>query len=113
MVGSTKVLLNAVIDLPDEQFIVATDYGIFYKMQQMAPNKRLMIAPTGSKDKQCHSCAHCPWMAMNGLQNLADCLEQQSGEIRIDADIQKRALKSLDRMLTFSREHGLIPANSK
>ena len=110
VVGSTKVLLNAVIDLPDEQFIVATDYGIFYKMQQMAPNKRLMIAPTGSKEKQCNSCAHCPWMAMNGLQNLAECLEKQSGEIKIDAEIQKKALKSLDRMLTFSREQGLIPA---
>jgi len=110
VVGSTKVLLNAVVNMPDEQFIVATDYGIFYKMQQLAPNKRLMIAPTGSKEKQCNSCAHCPWMAMNGLQNLAECLEKQSGEIKIDAEIQKKALKSLDRMLTFSREQGLIPA---
>ena len=110
VVGSTKVLLNAVVSMPDEQFIVATDYGIFYKMQQLAPSKRLMIAPTGSKEKQCNSCAHCPWMAMNGLQNLADCLEKQSGEIRIEADVQKKALTSLDRMLTFSREQGLIPA---
>ena len=113
VVGSTKVLLNAVIDMPDDQFIVATDYGIFYKMQQMAPGKQLMIAPTGSKEKQCTSCAHCPWMAMNGLQNLADCLEKQTGEIVVDADIQKRALQSLDRMLTFSREHGLIPTQTK
>ncbi len=110
VVGSTKVLLNAVINMPDEQFIVATDYGIFYKMQQMAPNKRLMIAPTGSKEKQCNSCAHCPWMAMNSLQNLADCLEKQSGEIKIDKAVQQRALRSLDRMLTFSREQGLIPS---
>lgn len=109
VVGSTKVLLNAVVNMPDEQFIIATDFGIFYKMQQLAPNKRLMIAPTGSKEKQCTSCAHCPWMAMNGLQNLADCLEQQTGEIKISEDVQKKALKSLDRMLTFSREHGLIP----
>mgnify|MGYP001124512868 CR=1 FL=1 len=113
VVGSTKVLLNAVINLPDEQFIVATDYGIFYKMQQMAPHKRLMIAPTGSKEKQCNSCAHCPWMAMNGLQNLADCLENQSGEIKVEADIQKKALQSLDRMLTFSRQQGLIPLQTK
>jgi len=113
VVGSTKVLLNAVIDMPDQQFIVATDYGIFYKMQQMAPDKRLMIAPTGSKEKQCHSCAHCPWMAMNSLQNLADCLEKQTGEVKVDAAIQTKALQSLDRMLTFSREQGLIPTPTK
>lgn len=113
VVGSTKVLLNAVINMPDDEFIVATDYGIFYKMQQSAPNKKLMIAPTGSKDKHCNSCAHCPWMAMNSLQNLADCLENQTGEIKVDAGIQEKALQSLERMLTFSREQGLIPTQAK
>ncbi|NPA72038.1 MAG: quinolinate synthase NadA [Gammaproteobacteria bacterium] len=108
VVGSTKVLLNAVQSLPDTQFIVATDYGIFYKMQQLAPGKTFMIAPTGGHSAACQSCAHCPWMAMNGLQNLATCLEQQTGEVLLDENIRLKALVSVNRMLDFSRQAGLV-----
>ena len=110
VVGSTKVLLNAVTSLPDESFIVATDYGIFYKMQQLAPDKQLYIAPTGSKTQACKSCAHCPWMAMNGLQNLRDCLKNHSGEVLIEESVRQKALRSLQRMLDFSRQAGLVKA---
>jgi quinolinate synthase len=108
VVGSTKVLLNAVTSLPDDIFIVATDYGIFYKMQQAAPHKKLLVAPTGSQSNACHSCAHCPWMAMNSLVNLASCLEQQTGEILIEESVRLKALTSVNRMLHFSRQAGLV-----
>lgn len=110
VVGSTKVLLNAVQTLPDETFIVATDYGLFYKMQQAAPKKRLIVAPTADREHQCVSCAHCPWMAMNNLKNLADCLEKQTGEILIDEAVRVKALRPVQRMLDFSREQGLVKA---
>lgn len=108
VVGSTKKLIQAVQNLPDHCFIVATDAGIFYKMQQLAPHKRLLIAPTSGEGATCQSCAHCPWMAMNGLQNLAQVLEQGTNEIHIAADVRQAALGSLQRMLTFSRQQGLI-----
>jgi len=108
VVGSTKVLINAVQSLPDTKFIVATDHGIFYKMRQLAPDKQLIVAPTDSKTTQCISCAHCPWMAMNGLQNLADCLVKMDQVVEIDEAVRQQALVSLDRMLTFSREQGLV-----
>ncbi|WFE68255.1 quinolinate synthase NadA [Thiomicrospira sp. R3] len=108
VVGSTKVLINAVQSLPDTKFIVATDHGIFYKMRQLAPDKMLIVAPTDSKTTQCISCAHCPWMAMNGLQNLADCLVSMDQAVEIDEVVRQQALVSLDRMLTFSREQGLV-----
>lgn len=108
VVGSTKVLINAVQTLPDEAFIVATDHGIFYKMRQLAPNKKLIVAPTDSKTTQCISCAHCPWMAMNGLQNLADVLEKQDQKIEIEEGVRIKALASVQRMLDFSRQQGLV-----
>lgn len=108
VVGSTKVLINAVQTLPDNKFIVATDHGIFYKMRQLAPNKQLIVAPTDSKTTQCISCAHCPWMAMNGLQNVAACLRQQDQTIEIDEPVRLKALVSLQRMLDFSRAQGLV-----
>lgn len=108
VVGSTRVMIEAVKNLSAQKFIVATDKGIFYKMQQQAPEKTLIVAPTGSDRKTCNSCAHCPWMAMNSLQNLADCLENQTGEVLIEESIRIEALASVQRMLDFSRQQGLI-----
>lgn len=112
VVGSTRVMIDAVAQRPEDKFIVATDMGIFYKMQQLAPNKTLIVAPTGSQEKACNSCAHCPWMAMNTLVNLANCLEQQTGEILIDETLRLKALESVDQMLAFSRSQGLVAAKT-
>lgn len=113
VVGSTKVLINAVQQLPDEKFIIATDAGIFWKMQQLAPHKTLLVAPTSGEGATCQSCAHCPWMAMNGLQNLAQVLATGRNAIEIDEAIRLGAVKSLNRMLEFSRQQGLVVAGRK
>lgn len=113
VVGSTKVLINAVQNLPDEKFIIATDAGIFWKMQQLAPHKTLLVAPTSGEGATCQSCAHCPWMAMNGLQNLAQVLATGANEIVIEESIRQGAVNSLNRMLDFSRQQGLVVAGRK
>jgi quinolinate synthase len=81
---------------------VATDNGIFYKMQQMAPNKTLIEAPTAGKGATCRSCAHCPWMAMNGLKNLLSVIESGDQEVHVAPELRERALKPLERMLNFT-----------
>ena len=50
--------------------IVATDQGLLYKMQQSAPGKSFIIAPTGGQGATCRSCAHCPWMGMNNMYGM-------------------------------------------
>lgn len=104
-VGSTSQLIQAAKDLPHKMFIVATDDGIFYKMRQAAPNKTFIAAPTAGKSATCVSCAHCPWMAMNGLENLAECLEQGSNEVFVDAELGRKAMIPLQRMLNFATEN--------
>ncbi|TVQ70109.1 MAG: quinolinate synthase NadA [Oceanospirillales bacterium] len=101
VVGSTSQLINAAATLPNPMFIVATDRGIFYKMQQAAPNKVLIEAPTGGTGATCRSCAHCPWMAMNGLENLRDVLINHDQEIFVSEHLIERARKPLQRMLDF------------
>lgn len=101
-VGSTSQLIAAAKNLPNKQLIVATDKAIFYKMQQAAPNKLLIEAPTGGNGATCKSCAHCPWMAMNELGNLRDVLKQGHQEIVVDEAVRLDAVKSLNRMLTFT-----------
>lgn len=74
-VGSTSQLIQAAKTLPHERLIVATDRGIFYKMQQAVPNKILIEAPTAGEGATCRSCAHCPWMAMNELDGILHVLQ--------------------------------------
>lgn len=103
VVGSTSRIIKASQELPNEKFIVATDRGIFYKMSQASPGKRFYEAPTAGQGATCRSCAHCPWMGMNALQNLAATLESGANEIHIEEGIRKRALIPLERMVNFSR----------
>lgn len=106
-VGSTTTLINAARSAKTDTLIIATDYGLFHKIKQAAPDKNLLIAPTGGVTATCSMCAHCPWMGMNTLANLAHCLEQGSGEIHIEEHIRKMALRPIERMLAFSREQGI------
>jgi len=107
-VGSTSQLIKAAQTLPNKKLIVATDTGIFYKMQQACPDKEMMAAPTAGNGATCRSCAHCPWMAMNGLKSIYNALIDTSGhEIDVDPSIAKGALVSLDRMLDFAAEQQL------
>lgn len=101
VVGSTTALIKAACDLPHKEFIVATDNGIFYKMRQAAPGKIFIEAPTGGEGATCTSCAHCPWMAMNGLHNLAHVLETGANEIFVDEAVRVKAMRSTQRMLDF------------
>jgi quinolinate synthase len=105
VVGSTSGLIAATQSLDADKFIVATDSGILYKMKQAAPGKRFIEAPTAGNSATCKSCAHCPWMAMNGLQNLADGLESGSSEVQVDTDISRKALTCIDRMLNFAAQN--------
>ncbi|MBT9569009.1 MAG: quinolinate synthase NadA [Thiobacillus sp.] len=102
VVGSTTQLIEAVRTLPHPEFIVATDNGIFHKMREAAPGKILLEAPTAGEGATCTSCAHCPWMAMNGLRNLATVLENGGNEIEIDEAIRARAQISIQKMLDFA-----------
>ena len=103
-VGSTSQLIKASQTMANDTFIVATDKGIFYKMQQAMPDKTFIEAPTGGNGATCRSCAHCPWMAMNGLKAIEEALTDASGhEIFVDAALRDRALLPLDRMLGFAK----------
>ncbi len=104
-VGSTSQIIKAAINRPEQQFIVATDSGIFYKLQQAAPGKEFIMAPTSGDGATCRSCAQCPWMGMNTLQNLYESLLHESNEIHVDAELGKKAMVPLQRMLDFKQNN--------
>jgi quinolinate synthase len=101
VVGSTSQLIRATQTLPQQKFIVATDQGIFYKMQQTSPDKHFYIAPTAGSGATCRSCANCPWMAMSSLELMATAFERTDNEILVDPELARRAMVPLQRMLDF------------
>lgn len=107
-VGSTSQLLRAAQTLDADEFIVATDNGMLHKMRMLAPGKRFIEAPTAGASATCKSCAHCPWMAMNGLANLSRALETGEGEIHVLPEIARRARRSIARMLEFAAAKGTV-----
>ena len=102
VVGSTTQLINAAQTMDATTFIVATDNGILHKMRMAAPGKTFIEAPTAGTSATCKSCAHCPWMAMNGLKNLAEVLESGANEVFVDPAVGKEAVRAIDRMLDFA-----------
>ncbi len=102
VVGSTTQLIDAARKLDAGILIVATDQGILHKMRAQAPGKTFLAAPTAGDSATCKSCAHCPWMAMNALTNLAEALEGGRNEIILDPSLGLRAKTPIDRMLDFA-----------
>ena len=103
-VGSTTQIIKAACEMKNKQFIVATDQGIFYKLQQLAPDKEFIIAPTAGSGAACRSCANCPWMAMNDLETLAGVFDRTDNEIFVDPAVAEQAMVPLRRMLDFAAQ---------
>ena len=105
-VGSTTGIIQAAERLGAKEYIVATDGGIIHQMRKRMPGVSFIEAPTAGKGATCQSCAHCPWMAMNGLRNLIETLEGAPGhEVLIDAEIGRRARVPIERMLDFAKKN--------
>ena len=101
-VGSTSAILKAAYEMDAPEFIVATDSGMMHKLRTLNPGKIFIEAPTAGNSATCKSCAHCPWMAMNGLAGLAHVVETGANEVQVDPALGLRARLPIDRMLAFT-----------
>ncbi|QBM27030.1 quinolinate synthase NadA [Hydrogenophaga pseudoflava] len=104
-VGSTSGILKAAHEMDAPEFIVATDNGMMHMLRQQNPGKVFIEAPTAGNSATCKSCAHCPWMAMNGLAGVARVLETGENQIHVDPALIPRARLPIDRMLAFTAAH--------
>ena len=105
VVGSTKVLLEAVRDGdPNGTYLVVTEPGIIHQMQQAAPEAHFLMAPAeirGGEQGACTSCNTCPHMRLNTLEKLYRCLDTMTPQIHLSADLIERARLPIDRMLAI------------
>ncbi|MDV7187700.1 quinolinate synthase NadA [Lutibacter sp. TH_r2] len=99
-VGSTSGLLKYVKESKAKKFIVATEVGILHQMRKDAPDKILIPAPVD--DDNCN-CSECFYMKMNTMKKLYLCLEHELPNVEVDAELSKKALVSIERMLELSK----------
>jgi len=97
-IGSTTALLRYTQASPDQTFIVATEPGIIHQMQRANPEKTYIPAPSISN---CN-CNECPYMRLNTLEKLYECMVSQAPEVTVEPDIAMAARKPIERMLTLS-----------
>lgn len=97
-IGSTSALLRYVAMSGGTRFIVATEPGIIHQMKRAAPAKEFIPAPP---EENC-ACNNCPYMKLNTLEKLYRCMQERAPRIEIDADLRKRALAPIQRMLAMS-----------
>ena len=109
VIGSTQALLNYAIansslerpisnsEASHIQYIVATESGILHEMQKACPELEFIALPAENG-----ACNECEYMRMCTLQNLHDCLLNESNEIVVDEAIAKDAIRPIQRMLEMS-----------
>ena len=108
VIGSTQALLdyaknaNRQSPITNNQFIVVTESGILHEMQKACPEVEFIAVPAVMDDLTICQCNECEYMRMCTLQNLHDCLLNESNEIVVDETIAKDAIRPIQRMLEMS-----------
>jgi len=99
-IGSTSELLKFVKEDPSEKFIVVTEAGIINQMSKAAPDKLIIPAPP-SFFTSCN-CGECPYMKMNTLEKIYQCLVTETPEIILNDSIREKANVAINKMFELS-----------
>ena len=98
-IGSTSSLLKYISKDKNKKFIVATEPHILHQMKKNEPDKIFLVAP--GSDGSC-ACSNCPYMELNTLEKLRNCLVNLSPKINISNELILKAKKPLNLMLNLS-----------
>ncbi len=102
-IGSTSGLLKYTTENAANVFIVATESGIIHQMQKANPDKIFIPAPPNNA---C-ACNDCPYMKLNTLEKVYNCMKFELPEVDLPADVIARAKRPIERMLEISERLGL------
>ena len=102
VIGSTQALLQHTIKSPAKRFIIATESGILFEMKRACPDKEFIPVPPEVTEGVGCSCNECEYMRMNTLEKVYSCLLNESPEMHVDDETAKKAISSIERMLSMS-----------
>lgn len=95
-VGSTAGILEYCGRSDAQEFIVVTESGILSEMKKRYPGKTFIPAPPD--DETC-GCNNCKYMKMVTLENICECLENESPEVLLDEEVRRAAERSILNMI--------------
>jgi quinolinate synthase len=95
-IGSTSAIIDWCAQQPQDEFIIMTESGVRYSLEKQSPGKKFYFVA----NENCN-CSECPYMKMNTLEKLRDCLETLQPRIELPEEIMRRARLPLDRMLAI------------
>jgi quinolinate synthase len=95
-IGSTTAIIKYCVDAPADEFIVLTESGVSHSLEKLAPHKRFYFVP----NENCN-CSECPYMRLNTLEKLRDCLRTLGPRVEVAPELAARALVPLERMLAL------------
>ena len=90
---STEGMMNYAKESNSNEFVIATETGILYRMKQENPTKKFI--PASEK-------AECQYMKMITLEKVYDSLVNETFEVKIPKNIALKARLAIDRMLSIS-----------
>jgi quinolinate synthase len=93
-IGSTSALIEWCVASEAQEFIVMTESGVNHSLRKLAPEKQFYYVA----NENCN-CSECPYMKLNTLEKLRDCLRNLEPRVELSADVMQRALAPLERML--------------
>jgi quinolinate synthase len=93
-IGSTSAIIEWCVSAPADEYIVMTESGVRHSLERLAPQKRFFFVP----NENCN-CSECPYMRLNTLEKLRDCLTNLEPRIELSDDIIRRAALPIERML--------------
>jgi quinolinate synthase len=93
-IGSTTGIIDWCTRSDADEFIVMTESGVRFSLERLSPAKKFHFVA----NEQCN-CSECPYMKMNTLEKLRDCLATLQPRVELAEDLMRRALVPLERML--------------
>ncbi|HEU5048385.1 MAG TPA: quinolinate synthase NadA [Rickettsiales bacterium] len=102
-IGSTSSLLRFTEANPGKEFIVLTEPGIIHQMRKLSPGSIFHESP-GIVEGACVSCNTCPYMKLNTMEKLYECMKNRSPELLLSPEMIASARRPLERMLEMSQK---------
>lgn len=95
-IGSTSAIIDWCAKQPAQEFIVMTESGVRFSLERQSPGKHFYFVA----NENCN-CSECPYMRLNTLEKLRDCLERLEPSIELPRELMDRARLPIERMLAL------------
>lgn len=93
-IGSTSGIIDYASKSSVNEFIIGTELGVMYELEQKNPGKKFYPLVSGQI---------CPDMKKVTLEKVLKCMEEESGVVEVGEELRNSAIASLGRMLELAR----------